>query len=285
MSLSIHDIVDNVSDLVSLPEISLRVNEMVDNPKYSANDFGQVISQDPALTVRLLKVANSPFYGLSSEVDNVSRAVTLLGTRQLRDIVLSISATKAFEGIPNDLISVSDFWYHSLYCGILAQHLADACPQLSSDSMFTAGLLHDIGHLVMFNRIPDLAHSAILLTIQGPGDMVIHEAEREIMGFDHSQVGAELARVWQLPAMLQECIEFHHEPEKAEKFPLQVALIYIADCFAALPYKQTDDSFEMPQIDAKFIKLIGLSEEQIQPVVLAAQEQIAEVQSLLFSIQ
>ena len=120
----IQDLVNNASELISLPEVALRVNQIANDPESTSDDMAAVISQDPALVVRMLKVANSSYYGLSNEVETITRAVTVLGTSKIRDLVLSSSASKAFDGIPNELISMQDFWHHSLYCGLLAQILS-----------------------------------------------------------------------------------------------------------------------------------------------------------------
>ena len=120
MPLTAQALVDDVGELVSLPEVVLRINEMVNDEHANAADIGRVISQDPGLATRLLKIANSPMYGSMRQIDSISRAVTILGTKQIRDIIFSTTAAKVFEGIPNDVISVADFWHHSLYCALLA---------------------------------------------------------------------------------------------------------------------------------------------------------------------
>ena len=167
----------------------LKINELVNRPDTTANQIAQVISQDPAIATRILKVANSSMYGGQRQIDSIRRAVTLLGTKQIRDLVLTTTAAKVFDGIPNDVISVEDFWHHSLYCALLSHELAKVSKTVNADTMFTAGLLHDIGHLVMFNRIPEESASAILLTIQGESSMEPYQAERQVLGFDHAQVG------------------------------------------------------------------------------------------------
>ncbi len=285
MSVSIDEIVKDVSELASLPEVSIKVNQMVDDPNSGVNEIGKVISQDPALSAQLLRIANSPFYGISGSIDSISRAVTVLGTQQIRDMVFSATATKAFEGIPNEIISVDDFWHHSLYCGLLARELANQTHKAQGEMLFTAGLLHDIGHLVMFNRIPELAHKAIMHTIEPDVDLELFQSEREIIGFDHSQVGGKLAEQWQLPKNLVECVMYHHEPEQAQEFPDEVLLIYIANKIANQAYDSEDiDLTEVISvIPTDKLKKCALTNDNLVHAINEAHAQISEVESLLFS--
>ncbi len=284
MSVSIDEIVKDVSKLASLPEVSIKVNQMVDDPNSGVNEIGKVISQDPALSAQLLRIANSPFYGISGSIDSISRAVTVLGTQQIRDMVFSATATKAFEGIPNEIISVDDFWHHSLYCGLLARELANQTQKAQGEMLFTAGLLHDIGHLVMFNRIPELAHKAIMHTIEPNVDLELFQSEREIIGFDHSQVGGKLAEQWQLPKNLVECVMFHHEPEQAQEFPDEVLLIYIANKIASQAYDSEDIDLKevISVIPADRLKKCALTNDILLNAINETHAQINEVESLLF---
>ncbi len=285
MSVSINEIVKDVSELTSLPEVSIKVNELVEDPNSGVNEIGKVISQDPALSAQLLRIANSPFYGFSASIDSVSRAVAVLGTQQIRDLVFSTTATKAFEGIPNELVSVDDFWHHSLYCGLLARELANQNHKAQGEMLFTAGLLHDIGHLVMFNRIPELANQAIMHTVEPDVDIELFESERAIIGFDHAEVGGRLAEQWQLPQNLVECVMFHHEPERAINFQDEVLLIYIANKIASQAYDSDDINMDeiLSLIPADKLQKCALTNDNVVSAVTDAHSQISEVQSLLFS--
>ncbi len=280
-NIELKSLVDDIQGLVSLPEVAIKISSMVDDPNVSVDEIGKLISQDPALTIRVLAIANSPFYGLSSEVSTIARAVTVLGTKQLTDVVLSTAATSAFAGIPIHVISVDDFWHHSLYCGLLAQELSNKHNPPLRDSMFVAGLLHDIGHLVMFNKIPELIHDALLRTVQGES-LPLYMEEREVIGFDHAQVGAALAREWHLPAYLIECIEYHHEPEKAKNYKLEATLIHIANAVAALPYSDDIDESDLQSIDESCWQVSGLKPVDVQQATEVAQEKINEMQSVYF---
>ena len=282
----VHDLVKNAKDLVSLPEVSLRVNELANDPNSTADDMAKVISQDPALVARMLKIANSVFYGLSTEVETITRAVAVLGTNKIRDLVLSTAASDTFDGIPNDLITMQDFWHHSLYCGLLAQILAKKSKKVHAESIFIAGLLHDIGQLLMFNQLPGKSHEAILLLMEGPEELETYEAERHIFGFDHMQVGAELVKHWNLAPVLQECVEFHHEPQMAKEFPAEVALINIANAVAVMAdFDSMSEDDEIPRINDISWELTGLSKNDLPEAIKKAQEEIKEIEAVLFPVK
>lgn len=282
-TVEIQNLVDNASELITLPQIAIRVNEIANDPESTSDDMAAVLTQDPALVVRMLKIANSAYYGLSAEIETITRAVSVLGTNKIRDLVLSSSANDTFEGIPNTLISMHDFWHHSLYCGILAQILAKKSKKAHGESIFIAGLLHDIGQLLMFNQRPEKSHEAILLLMEGDEELESFEAERQVFDFDHMQVGAALIENWKLPPVLKECIEFHHEPDKAKQFPAEVALINIANSVAVMAdFDSTNEDNEIPQINPASWTLTGLNKKDLPAAIEAAQSEIKEVEAVLF---
>lgn len=222
-----YDLVSGVVRLVSLPEVCIRVNEMLEDPRINAADIGKVISQDTGLTARLLKIVNSAFYGFPSRIETVSRAVTVIGLRELRGLVLAASAVEAFSKIPNDILNMVKFWRHSVYCGVVAQILAERCHVLHSERLFVAGLLHDIGKLILSHRLPNEMREVVARICNE--DRPDYEIEREIFGFDHADVGGELLKVWQMPKTLAQAVLHHHRPNEADDAIMDVCLVHIAN--------------------------------------------------------
>ena len=178
---------------------------------------------------------------------------------------------------------MQDFWHHSLYCGLLAQILAKKSKKIHTESIFIAGLLHDIGQLLMFNQLPEKSHESILLLMEGTEDLETYEAERHVFGFDHMQVGAALIKSWKLAPVLEECIEFHHEPQNAKEFPAEVALINIANAVAVMAdFDSMSEDDEIPMINPISWELTGLSKEDLPEAIKKAQEEIKEIESVLF---
>ena len=178
---------------------------------------------------------------------------------------------------------MQDFWHHSLYCGLLAQVLAKKFKKMHAESIFIAGLLHDIGQLLMFNQLPEKSHEAILLLMEGTEELETFEAERHVFGFDHMQVGAALIKSWKLSPVLEECVEFHHEPQNAKEFPAEVALINIANAVAVMAdFDSMSEDDEIPMINPISWELTGLSKEDLPEAIKQAQNEIKEIESVLF---
>jgi len=276
------ELVKNIGELVSMPGVAVRINEMVDDEQYSAADIGKVISQDPGLTVRLLKIANSPMYGFSSEIETVSRAVTVLGTKQIRDLVLATSAIQAFAGIPNELMTMDHFWQHSIACGLAARELVGRQRAALGESIFVAGLLHDIGSLVIFNKLPQQASQALELVVDELEGISLSQAEQQVLGFDHAQVGAELVKQWQLPQSLYECVAFHHQPSQAVDFKYEAAIVHIANTLAVMVELDMSDfdEGEIPPLDPQAWEITGLDKDIVGPTLAVVKERLAEVCAL-----
>jgi putative nucleotidyltransferase with HDIG domain len=281
MSEQIQDLLDDVEHLISLPAAYVRINELIENPTSSADDISQVISQDVALTARLLRVANSPLYGFSTQVDTVARAVTLLGTQQVRDLALATSACKTFNGIPNTLVSMESFWEHSILCALCARTLAMECLKRQREAVFVAGLLHDIGQLVLYHLLPDLSRQTLEACLDGPLSLESQEAERDVIGFDHAEVGGELAHRWALPTNLQECIAYHHDPGQAVQNRVETAIVHIANSAATLAELDTTDLSHAPRIHEIAWELTGLDASIIEPTIASAKAQISGARALL----
>jgi len=192
---SISELLANATELITFPEVALRINTMVEDEDCSADEIGELIAQDPALTVKLLKLANSSYFGFRAEIETISRAVAVLGTQRVRDLTLGISASKSFADVSSDILSMENYWRHSVQCGLAAGALAAQSKGASQGAAFTAGLLHDIGQLILFNQEPERSRQALLLVEEDNGVEQMDRAEKILFGFDHAELGAALAQV------------------------------------------------------------------------------------------
>lgn len=274
----IQALVEEISSLVSLPAVYYKVLEMVEDEATSAVEIGEVITQDTNLCARLLRIANSAFYGFPSRIDTVSRAITIIGLRELRDLMLATSAIEAFNRIPMDMANMYSFWNHSLYSGICARVLAAHNNVLHSERLFVAGLLHDIGHLIMFLKLPDDLRKCMVEA--GRRDCDIYEVEQEIIGFDHAQLGAALLRAWGLPESLVSTIRYHHEPDLAQQFQLEASIVHIADAItkhADLGDYVSSQNYEFNSIA---LSLVMFSDELAEDVIEEADLQFGEARDI-----
>lgn len=216
--------------LVSLPEICIQIQEMADAANSTAESIGEVISTDTALSARLLKIVNSAFFGMQGRIDTISRAVNLLGMRELKNLTFAASAAEIFAGIPPEQVDMAAFWQHSTYTGLLARQLGQHCNVLHSERLFTAGLLHDVGRLLIYMKMPEQAARSI--TLQNESQRPLCDIEDELMGFDHTEVGYALLTQWNLPANLCATVRYHHRPQDAHDAHLESAILHIADVVA-----------------------------------------------------
>lgn len=274
-------LVADIADLVTLPEIALRVARLADDPAASAAEIGREISKDSAITTRILRVANSASFGHAGRIDTVTRAVAVLGMRQVRDLAVGLSAVRSFERMGNDLITMESFWRQNVLCAIAAGHIAAGHRAArSAESVFIAGLLHDIGQLVIFMRAPEIARRALLMSIDSPTGQELHLCERELMGFDHGEVGGALARQWGLPRSLQECIEFHHEPEQATDHLIDVAIVHVANSVAVLAEIGSLELEDAPKMQPTALRRIGLTLQEVPALIESTDLAAPELLSL-----
>jgi putative nucleotidyltransferase with HDIG domain len=281
VKLTPQELVEDIKELVMLPEVALRISGMADDPSSSAADIGREISKDAALTARVLRVANSPAFGQHGKIGTISRAITVLGVRQVRDLTVGLTAIRTFDGIANELVTMESFWRHSVLCAVAAGHIAARRRVGRNDALFVAGLLHDVGQLVLFNRVPELARQALRMSADAIGGEGLYLCERRLMGFDHAAVGVALARNWGLPRSLQECIEFHHEPDRAQEYPLEVAIVHIADSVAILAEIGSIHLSDAPPISAAALRAAQVDSADLAQAVLQTRASAAEMLPLL----
>jgi putative nucleotidyltransferase with HDIG domain len=224
---SIVSLLDDVDGLVSPPDVCLRMFELIHSPSTSAADIANVVSVDPSLTTRLLRMANSAFYRFRRKIDTVSRAITVIGTAELYQLVLSISAVKSFNKLPNELVKMDTFWRHSVYTGLLARALAVRAGILHPERLFVAGLMHDIGSLILYHQRPEAMQD--LLLIADGDEEVLYQSEISHFGFSHASIAAHLMDSWKLPEELVFSIKWHHQPELAEKAGMEAHILFLAN--------------------------------------------------------
>ena len=225
--MSAEALITNHTELTSLPDIVMQINDMVNDPSCSVADIGNLVSQDTGLTARILKIVNSPFYGFPSEVDTVSMAITIIGVRQLRDLVFSTCVVGKYRNIPEDLLNPDYFWQHSIGCALAARNIAIRIKLPNSERMFTNGILHDIGQLMMCIAAPEQVRQ--LLELARDTGQPIEEFEQAVFGFTHGDVGAAIVRKWRLPEAFIEPIQLHATPTRATKYTSETAIIHLAN--------------------------------------------------------
>ena len=278
--LTLEELLSDISAVPSLPLLYSRLDEAINHPRSSIGDIAKVLSEDQGLTARILKLANSPLFGYFSKIDTITQAVTIIGIQQVRDLALAISVMGLFKGIPEDLITMERFWRHSIGSALAARVLATSQRESNLERFFVAGILHDIGRLVLFIRLPELCRE--MIEISGKEHRCLYEIERERLGFDHADVGGGLLRRWKLPLRVAEPVEFHHRSNRAEQFPRESAVLHCANLLAhALELGGSGDNSVPPLIDGSWEHL-AISPFQLSHIFAQIDKQLNEITTALY---
>lgn len=248
---------------------------MIQDSRYSMADIGRVISKDPALSARLLRLVNSSFYGFQSKIETISRAVTIVGSNDLSNLVLATCVMDRFVNIPSDLEDVTAFWMRSVHCAVICKMLGQQSASSNIERFFLAGLLRDIGLLVMYQVMP-MQMAKVLFAINRDRRLLAG-FEQQIIGFTHADVGRELLKSWQLPESLHEVIGSSFLPDEAVKFRLDAHLLGVAgrlvdDREYGRPIQQT-----LVGIHDESLAVMHLTREQIEQVMLQATDEFDEI--------
>ena len=270
-----------LAEQVTMPEVYRGFRRLIAAPDSKINDYVDVINSDPALATRFIRIANNSFFGYPRKVNDIEQAISLIGVMQVHDVLISSLAMRAFAGIPKDIVNLAAFWENSVYCGIVARIIAKKCTLPASQRFFALGLFHDIGHIVMYAKRPELAQEALKYSLQ-QGESLFR-AERKILGFDYGQLGCELMRLWHLPENFQEITQYHFEPEKAQQYPLETAIVHLAYSITQVENGHSDPR-EHPTLLVSPLawKLTKLKENDIKPISAEAQEYVQEVLAALW---
>jgi putative nucleotidyltransferase with HDIG domain len=226
--IRIKRITESIISLPTLPSVVSKMIELVDNPKTSASSLARLIYTDQALTARILKLANSAYYGFSREISTVNMAIVVLGFNTVKEMGLSLTVLEVFkDSSGNDLFDISRFWQHSIACGSASRMIAKKFRYHLVSEAFVAGLIHDIGKLILKQYMHKEFGEIIEKTSHG--EMSLDEAEKQTVGATHSRIGAWLAEKWNLPGIIVDCIEHHHDPWEAGIDPVIVAIVSVAN--------------------------------------------------------
>ncbi len=234
-------LVAKIKSIPTLPTVAIRVLESTANTKSSASDLMEVISPDVSLTTKILKIANSPFYGLRREVSSLQHAVTVLGFKEIRNLVISTVAFDSFKNLKQDgQFDISKFWRHSFCCGLAAKIIA-ADLEIESNELFVAGLIHDIGKLAIYVTFP--REFVMQLEIMNPLKIkyTSFEAEKDVFGMTHDEVGMLLLKKWMFPENLLIAVGYHHRPQKADKKSLFPIVVHLADILTHVYEMQAEE--------------------------------------------
>ncbi len=216
--------------LPSLPEVVADAQRELADPNCSPQSIESVIERDSALAARVLKLANSAMFGCAFKVDSISLALTYIGLAPLRDLLLASAIARVFRNINPEKVNMSSFWRHSVACGVCARNIGKQLRRPNGEMLFLAGLLHDLGRLLMFQMLPEKMEVAMDATLQH--EISCTDSEHEQFKFHHAEVAGNLLQVWKVPAAITEIVRFHHRPSAAPSQKLDATILHLSDVLA-----------------------------------------------------
>jgi len=245
-------------ELSPLPQVTLRLQEALTDPKCSASTLAEIIEQDSDLSQRLLRLTNSSFYNLPIRINSITQAMTVIGLRQMSMMVLGMTVKSIFRGLGSGDLNMKKFWKHCMGCAIAARTLGGVRGGVNTERVFLAGLLHDIGRMVLMEKYPEEMRRAERKARQNR--QLPHEAEALVLGTDHALVGGRLLAGWKFSLILEHAVKYHHQPSLS-LHRRETALVHIADSLLhACSLEESRDDF-VPPVDPETWEAVKLEPE------------------------
>jgi HD-like signal output (HDOD) protein len=279
---SAYELVQSCSNLFTLPEIYLRVRDVVDNSESTMDDLANALKLDPAISARLLKIVNSPLYGFPKQIDSIARAVTLLGMQPVSDLVASTTIGQTFTGMTVDLMDLQTFWRKSVRCALLAGKIAKAHGIEENERFFIEGLLRDIGHLVLYQTIPQRAQSALVEA--GYLGSPLAEVEHSSIGYDFTEIGAELIRFWGMPKQIEQAIRHQLSPNQAGEFALHASIVHLAGTLADYAELEPAQAGRLPACDPFAVSSTRFNVDECPILLKEANEQLQDTLAFIYPL-
>jgi len=278
-SLRLEKIIEETSTVYSLPYFYERLNEVINHPKTSIDDIAKIITEDQGLTVKLLKLANSPMFGYYAKIESIAKAVTIIGTQPLRDLALAVSVMDIFKNIPEELMNMRSFWRHSISCGAIARNFAIYLHERNVERFFVAGMLHDIGQLILCTSIPDVV-SAMIEECKAQ-ESIFYEEEKKCLGFDHTDIGAALLSKWKIPTAILDPVACHHRPAAAEQYPLEAAVVHLSDIICQAMQLGRTGAQVVPPLDETAWKRINIPVNILGVIIKQSESQLEDALAIV----
>ncbi|NLK73519.1 MAG: HDOD domain-containing protein [Clostridiales bacterium] len=264
--ISLEELVRKVDDIPVFPHTVTKIINLTDNPDSSIDDIEKEILMDSSLTARVLRMANSAYYGVQRKISTVSDAVILLGFQAVKSMVLSATVSKIMaKELPGYGFQRDALWKQSLAAAICARLIARKARYSKPDQAYIAGLLRDIGKVILDYYLTEQYKSIIEMVDSQNISFV--EAEEKILGYNHGEIGAKIAEKWNLPQELVEAIAHHHDPEAEVINPKLVAITHVADAIVMMVGIHLGSDGLSYGFSSQAMEILGLDEFMLQDIM------------------
>ena len=261
----LEQVINNLKELPSIPDVAGSVISLVNNPDVSFRTIADEISKDQAITTNVLKLCNSAYFNRGKEISSVERAVVTLGSKEVKDIVV-LAATKTIldKSVIGYDLAKGDLWKHGLAVAVLSKKISLLKNKKSiSDIAFTGGIIHDVGKTILALYVQK-TYNEILDTVLKK-QIPFHLAEREVMGFDHQEIGEQILKKWSFPDVLLNIVRYHHEPDNApEKYKLITSIVHVANTICLMGGIGIGSDGLYHEMNDNAVKLLGFKNAELE---------------------
>jgi len=281
MPQSIFKTIEGISSIPTLPAVIDQLGRLLQNPSTSAEEVGKAITTDQALTSKVLKLVNSAFYGFPGRISTITHAIVILGFSTIKNLVLSASIFDAFREIGNERrgFDLKSFWYHSIACAAASASIAKQTGCGDKEECFIAGLIHDLGKLILCQYLPDEFEKALQHSAQN--GQLLYESEKKLFDCTHTHVGAYLAERWNLPPSLRNAVAYHHTPVPSRDHEPIIAIVHCADIFVRALDQGNGGDNSIPQLSETAWKSLGLSVNSLGKMLEGIQDEIDKASAFI----
>ena len=272
----LESLLSRITDVPTLPASVLRVMQMIEDPFCSSSDLAKVIQADPAMAAKVLKLANSSYYGFRQKISNIPQAVTLLGFATLKNALLAAAVFDMFR-IQGTGFDLNALWKHSVTTATAAKLIAKRARYPQSEKAFTAALLHDVGKIILARFVPQ--GLAEIMDAVREDQLGMYDAEKKVIGLSHPALGAWVLGRWGLPAPVVEAVEFHHHPTRAQSSFDLAAIVYLANVLAHRSNIGSGGDCLRRELDPVILEYFSLNEPALAELLEALVFKRLEIES------
>ena len=276
-------IIGNIRNLPTPPIVFEQIQKVINDPNTSVADVAGILSEDPAMSVKVLKMTNSAFYGLSREIDSVNQAVMIIGLDAVKNLVLSASVLSMFKSNKESKEYHEAFWRHSLLTALASRVIArdfQAGKMFNPDTGFSSGLIHDIGKMIICCFMPR-EHNQVREYLDQNAEISEMQAEISVMGFNHAQLGRQLAITWKLPEKLADTIGYHHSPGLENASEHYAHLINLADYVAHASNLSPKEEAGWCKADSATVEFFNLDDAYIEDLKAKLLEEYMKAETFM----
>jgi putative nucleotidyltransferase with HDIG domain len=280
----VKQVISNIRNLPTPPIVFHQIQKVISDPKVSSSQIAAILAEDPAMSVKVLKLTNSAFYGLSREIESVKEAVVIVGLEAIRNLVLSASVLDMFKGKAQDVEFQERFWRHSLataFCSrIMARRLRHR-GMVDPDAAFSAGLLHDIGKIVLCCFL-SAEYKAFDEAREKDSISPTYEVETSVLGYNHTQIGSLLASQWKLPHKIVEAVAYHHSPHIDDGSDPIAFVVYLGNLVAKRAFLDPhSEAHLIGEVDPRVLEYMNVTDEDLKYYAEQLKQEYAKAETFM----